>query len=53
MQVKSMEERLQKIESRSINNLVKRLDRFHPVFTSSNRTGLNYWKGKAIIPLEE
>jgi hypothetical protein len=35
---------------RSIDNLARRLDRFDPVFPSSNKIGLNYWKGKAIIP---
>jgi hypothetical protein len=38
---------------RLIDNLYKRLDRFDPVFTSSNKTGLNYWKGKPIISLEK
>jgi hypothetical protein len=38
---------------RSINNLAKRLDRLDLVFYSSNKTGLSYWKGKPIIPLEE
>jgi hypothetical protein len=39
--------------NRSINNLAKRLDKFDPVFPSSNKTGLNYWKGKAIIPFAD
>lgn len=38
---------------RSVDNLAKRLDRFDPVFEFSNKTGLNYWKGKPIILLEE
>ena len=38
---------------RLIDNFAKRLERFDPVFTSSNKTGLNYWKGKPIIPSEE
>jgi hypothetical protein len=38
---------------RSIDNLAKRLNRFDPVFPSSNKTGLNYWKGKAIIPFTD
>ena len=38
---------------RSIGNLVKKLDRLDPQFSSSNRTGLNHWKDKPIIPLEE
>jgi hypothetical protein len=38
---------------RSIDNLAKNLDRLYPEFPSCNRTGLNHWKDKPIIPLEE
>jgi hypothetical protein len=38
---------------RSIDNLAKRLDRFDPKFSSSNRIDLKYWKDKPITPLEE
>jgi hypothetical protein len=38
---------------RSIGNLAKKLDRLDPVFSSSNKTGLRYWKSKPIIPLDE
>jgi hypothetical protein len=38
---------------RSIDNLASRLERFDPVFHSSNKTDLSYWKGKPIIPLDE
>ena len=38
---------------RSIDRLAKRLDRFDPQYCSSNRTGLNYWKGKEIIPFAD
>jgi hypothetical protein len=38
---------------RSIDNLAKNLDRLYPEFSSCNRTGLNHWKDKPIIPLEE
>ena len=54
MYVKLLEERLARIEAeRSIDNLAKKLNRFDPQFSSSNRTGLNHWKDKPIIPLEE
>jgi hypothetical protein len=39
--------------NRSIDSLAVRLDRFDPVFPSSNKTGLNHWKGKAIIPFTD
>ena len=38
---------------RSIDKLAKNLDRLYPEFSSCNRTGLNHWKDKPIIPLEE
>ncbi len=38
---------------RSIDNLVKKLDRLDPQFSSSSRTGLNHWKDKPIISLDE
>jgi hypothetical protein len=38
---------------RSIDSLARKLDRLDPKFSSSNRTGLNHWKDKPIIPLEE
>jgi hypothetical protein len=38
---------------RSIVNLAKKLDKLHPEFSSCNSTGLNHWKDKPIIPLEE
>jgi hypothetical protein len=38
---------------RSIDNLAKRLDRFDPGYSSNNKTDLNYWQDKPIIPLEE
>ena len=52
MHVRLLEERLEKIETREINRISK-LDRLYPGFSSSNKTGLNYWKDKPIIPLEE
>jgi hypothetical protein len=45
--------------NRSIDNLVKRLDRLDPLLLSShipssnNRTGLSNWKGKPVIALED
>jgi hypothetical protein len=54
MEVKSMEKDCRRLNlDRSIDNLARRLDRFDPVLDFSNKTGLNYWKGKPIIPLEE
>jgi hypothetical protein len=38
---------------RSVGSLAKRLDRIDPVFAHDNNSGLNRWKGKPIIPLEE
>jgi hypothetical protein len=38
---------------RSIDSLAKRLNRFDPVFPSSNKIGLSHWKDKPIIPLDE
>jgi hypothetical protein len=38
---------------KSIDKLAKKLDRFDPKFSSSNRIDLKYWKDKPIIPLEE
>lgn len=38
---------------RLINNLAKKLDKLDPEFSSCNRTGLNYWKDKPIILLED
>ncbi len=38
---------------RSIDNLARRLDRFDPVFSSSNRSSWGHWKGRRIIPLAE
>jgi hypothetical protein len=38
---------------RSIDNLSKRLDKFDPILPSSNKIGLNFWKGKAIIPFTD
>ena len=38
---------------RSIDKLTKRLDVFDPVFTSNSKTGLSYWKDKAIIPFTD
>ena len=32
---------------------MKRLERLEPQFSSSNKTGLKYWKDKPIIPLDE
>ena len=56
MYVKQLEERLERIEVRGnneINKLAKKLDRFNPQFSSSNKTALHYWKDKPIIPLDE
>jgi len=39
--------------ARSIDNLAKRLDKFDPIFASSNKIGLSHWKGKPIIPVEK
>jgi hypothetical protein len=38
---------------RSIGNLAKKLDRLDPVFSSSNKSVLNSWKNKPIIPIGE
>jgi hypothetical protein len=44
---------------RSIDNLVKRLDKLDPILPTfdvpsiNNRTGLSYWKGKPVIALED
>jgi hypothetical protein len=38
---------------RSIDSIVKRFDKLYPVAGFSNKTGLSYWKGKQIIPLDE
>jgi hypothetical protein len=45
--------------NRSINNLTKKLDRLEPhplpphISSSDSRTGLNHWKGKPIISLDD
>jgi hypothetical protein len=38
---------------RSIDNLVKKLDRLDPIQISINKTNLSYWKSKLIIPLDQ
>jgi hypothetical protein len=38
---------------RSISSLSKKLDRLDPEYSSSNKSALQYWKDKPIIPLEE
>ena len=38
---------------RSVGNLAKRLDRLDPVFSHDNNSGLNHWRGKPIIALDE
>jgi hypothetical protein len=53
-----LEERLEKIESREINNLAKRLDRLDLHLTTShvpsiNKAGLSRWKGRQVISLED
>lgn len=38
---------------RSIDNLAKKLDRLDPRFSSVNKSVLNSWKGRPIIPVDE
>ncbi len=39
---------------KSVNNLSLRLDKLYPDTTSSNSSdGINYWKGRKIIPLDK
>jgi hypothetical protein len=38
---------------RSVGNLAKKLDRLDPIHTSINKTSLNSWKGRPIIPIDE
>jgi hypothetical protein len=52
--VKSLEDRLNKIEiAEQISQyLSERLDKLYPD-TSSSNDGINYWKGRKIIPLDK
>ncbi|MGH9984822.1 MAG: hypothetical protein ACRD8W_12800 [Nitrososphaeraceae archaeon] len=38
---------------RSIGSLAKKIDRLDPIQTSINKTSLNSWKDKPIIPIDE
>ena len=44
-----------KLLDKSVNNLSQRLDKLYPDTTSSNSSndGVNYWKGRKIIPLDK
>jgi hypothetical protein len=41
-----------KLLDKSVNNLSQRLDKLYPDI-SSNSDGINYWKGRKIIPLDK
>jgi len=41
-----------KLLDKSVNNLSQKLDKLYPE-TSSNSDGVNYWKGRKIIPLDK
>jgi hypothetical protein len=38
---------------RSVSNLSQRLDRLYPDSSSNSNDGINYWKGRKIIPLDK
>ena len=42
-----------KLLDKSVNNLSQRLDKLHPDTSSNNSDGINYWKGRKIIPLDK
>jgi hypothetical protein len=43
-----------KLLDKSVNNLSQRLDKFFPDSSSnSSNDGINYWKGRKIIPLDK
>jgi hypothetical protein len=44
-----------KLLDRSVNNISERLDKLYPDTNSSNSSndGVNYWKGRKIIPLDK
>jgi hypothetical protein len=44
-----------KLLDKSVNNLSQRLDKLYPETSSSNsrNDGINYWKGRKIIPLDK
>jgi hypothetical protein len=42
-----------KLLDKSVNNISQRLDKLYPETTSSNSDGVNYWKGRKIIPIDK
>ena len=42
-----------KLLDKSVNNLSQRLNKLYPDTISSNNDGINYWKGRKIIPLDK
>jgi DNA-directed RNA polymerase delta subunit len=42
-----------KLLDKSVNNLSQRLDKLYPDINNNNSDGINYWKGRKIIPLDK
>ena len=42
-----------KLLDKSVNNLSQRLDKLYPDTNSNSSDGVNYWKGRKIIPLDK
>jgi hypothetical protein len=42
-----------KLLDKSVNNLSQRLDKLYPDSSSNISDGVNYWKGRKIIPLDK
>jgi hypothetical protein len=38
---------------KSVNNLSQRLDNLYPDTSNNSSDGINYWKGRIIIPLDK